>query len=319
MTQSHSSRRRFIRNSGILIAGASVGAAHLGLASSPKVPVIDIHQHLHYVGRTDQEFLDHQATMGADVTVLLPAGSLAYDAATHYGKTNGLLAGAWGNKACYEFAGRHKNYFFGANEVPDLPGATATIEKYLKLGAVIIGELKFGIACDAPEMQAIYSLAEAYDVPVLMHWQYKMFNYGFERFYKILEKFPKVKFIGHSQTFWANISGNYTDWSNLYPKGPVNPGGMTVEYLTKYANLYADLSAGSGFFALKRDEDFTRDFLAKFQDKLLFGSDCHDRLGKGDTCFGSQTIAIVKRLASSEQIKRKILYGNAKKLLKLPV
>ena len=319
MSQSLLSRRKFLRNSGIFMAGTSIGAKHIPISSSQELPIIDIHQHLHYVGRTDQQFLDHQLTMGAATTVLLPAGSIAYTASTHYGKTNGLLAGAWGNKACYEFSQKHKHYFFGANEVPDLPDATREIEKYLKLGAVIIGELKFGIDCDSPEMQAIYELAEAYNVPVLMHWQYKMFNYGFDRFYKMLEKYPKVNFIGHSQTFWANISGNYTDWSNLYPKGPVNPGGLTVEYLTKYPNLYGDLSAGSGFFALKRDEDFTKEFLPKFQDKLLFGSDCPDHFGKGDTCFGSETIAIVKRLAPSDEIKRKILYGNAKKLLKLPV
>ena len=27
-------------------------------------------------------------------------------------------------------------------------------------------------------------LARAYDVPVLMHWQFKMYNYGFERFHR---------------------------------------------------------------------------------------------------------------------------------------
>jgi predicted TIM-barrel fold metal-dependent hydrolase len=313
------SRRRFLYASGILTAGVALGGKGIAGGTSGGYSVIDIHQHLHYVGRSGQALLDHQKKMGANVTVLLPAGSLAYTASTHYGKTNGLLAGAWGNQACYEFAQKHKNYFFGANEVPDLPHAAQTIEKYLKMGAVMIGEVKFGIDCDAPEMQAIYELAGEYKVPVLMHWQYKMFNYGFERFYKMLEKYPRVNFIGHSQTFWANISGNYTDWSNLYPKGPVAPGGMTVAYLEKYPNLYGDLSAGSGYFALHRDEDFAKDFLNKFSDKLLFGSDCHDSLGEGATCFGSQTIGLVRRVVSDEGVKKKILYANAKKLLKLPV
>ena len=65
---------------------------------------------------------------------------------------------------------------------------------------MIIGELKFGVEYDSPGMQKIYQLAQAYDVPVLMHWQYKMYNYGFERFYKMLEKYSKVNFIGHAQT-----------------------------------------------------------------------------------------------------------------------
>ena len=312
-------RRTFLCTSGTLAVGAAFRPKAFMSAASGDIPIIDIHQHLHYVGRSGDALLDHQKKMGVAATVLLPAGSLAYTASTHYGSTNGLLAGAWGNQACYEFAQQHKNYFFGANEVPDLPHATKTIEKYLKLGAVMIGEVKFGIDCDAPEMQAIYDLARAYKVPVLMHWQYKMFNYGYDRFYKMLEKYPEVNFIGHSQTFWANISGNYTDWSNLYPKGPVNPGGMTVEYLKKYPNLYGDLSAGSGYFALHRDESFAKDFLTRFSDKLLLGSDCHDSLGEGSTCFGSQTIALIRRLISDEGVQRKIFYANAKRLLKLPV
>ena len=80
-----------------------------------------------------------------------------------------------------------------------------TIEKYLKLGAVIIAEQKFGVECDSAAMQKLYKLAEAYNVPILMHWQVGNYNYGFERFYKMLEKYPKTTFLGHAQTWWANI------------------------------------------------------------------------------------------------------------------
>ncbi|HXK03710.1 MAG TPA: amidohydrolase, partial [Verrucomicrobiae bacterium] len=38
-------------------------------------PVIDIHQHTNYSGRTDEQLLAHQRTMGIAKTVLLPAGS----------------------------------------------------------------------------------------------------------------------------------------------------------------------------------------------------------------------------------------------------
>ena len=60
-----------------------------------------------------------------------------------------------------------------------------------------------------------------------MHWQFQMYNFGFERFYKMLEKYPRVNFIGHAQTWWANIDRNQTDQTVLYPKGPVVPGGLT--------------------------------------------------------------------------------------------
>ena len=205
----------------------------------------------------------------------------------------------------------------GANEVPDIQSSRQEIERYLKLGAVVVGEQKFGVACDGPEMQRLYQLAEAHDVPVLMHWQFKMFNFGFERFHTMLARYPKVRFIGHAQTWWANIDRNHADQSVLYPKGPVTPGGLTDRYLGDYANMYGDLSAGSGNNALTRDEGFTRDFLTRHQDKLLFGSDCNDRDGGGPTCIGAQTIAVIRRLARDRSIERKLLYQNAKKVFRL--
>jgi len=143
-----------------------------------------------------------------------------------------------------------------------------------------------------------------------------MYNYGFERFYKMLEKYRQVDFIGHAQTWWANVDGNNHDQSVMYPKGPVTRGGITDRYLSDYANMYGDLSAGSGLNALTRDEDFTRDFLVRHQDKLLFGSDCTDVEGSGPACQGAQTISTIRRLAANKTIERKLLYHNAKKLFR---
>jgi predicted TIM-barrel fold metal-dependent hydrolase len=66
-----------------------------------------------------------------------------------------------------------------------------------------------------------------------------------------------------------------------------------------------------------RDEDRAREVLKRHQDKLLVGSDCNDREGGGPKCQGTQTIAAIRRLSPDKQAERKILYGNAKKLLKL--
>ena len=38
------------------------------------------------------------------------------------------------------------------------------VEGYLKRGAVVIGEQKFGVDCDSPAMQAVYELAQAHGV-----------------------------------------------------------------------------------------------------------------------------------------------------------
>jgi predicted TIM-barrel fold metal-dependent hydrolase len=167
-------------------------------------------------------------------------------------------------------------------------------------------------------MQKIYELAQAHAVPVLMHWQFKMYNHGFDRFHRILEKYSKVNFVGHAQTWWAHIDRNYRDdAAQLYPKGRVTAGGLTDRYLADYGNIYADLSAGSGLNALTRDEDFTRDFLTRHQDKLVFGSDCSDPEGSGPRCQGAQTVAAIRRLAPNRTIERKLLHLNARGLFRL--
>jgi predicted TIM-barrel fold metal-dependent hydrolase len=317
------SRRQFLQASAVVLAGCASGQA--GGAE----PIIDIHQHTDYggprdkewnpagPGRTHEQLLAHQRAMGVTRTVLLPAGRFVRQPSTHQGRANGLDGTCSGNDVCRQVAKEHPGEFlFGANEVPDLPDAVATIEASLKAGAVVIGEQKFGVDCDSPEMQKLYALAQAYGVPILMHWQHTTYNSGFDRFHRILEKFPKVTFIGHAQTWWANIDQNHKDQSVLYPKGKVTPGGLTDRYLADYPNLYGDMSANSGQNALSRDEDHAREFLRRHASKLMFGSDCTDALGRGAGCTGAGTNALIRKLAS-EDVARRLLFENAKRVFRL--
>jgi len=330
MADKEYSRRKFIKQNALAGIGATVG---MGVCSSlfarkklqestieveENEPIIDIHQHIHYSGRRDELLLAHQKAMGVTTTILLPSGRPVSSASTHYGFSNGLEAEAYGNDACYKFAQAHPDgYTFGACEVPDVSGATVEIEKYLKLGAKVIGELKFGIECDSKPMQKIYKLAEAYSVPVLMHWQFKKYNYSFERFHKMLKKYPGVNFIGHAQTWWANVDKNHNDQRILYPKTKVMQGGLTDRLLSDYPNMFGDLSAGSGLNFFLRDEEHTKEFLQRHQDKLIYGSDCSDKTGKGSACQGSQTIAAIRRLSPNKAIERKLLFENAKRIFRL--
>jgi predicted TIM-barrel fold metal-dependent hydrolase len=310
-------RREFLSAAALAAVGVALGAVATD-AAQPAEPIIDIHQHLGYSGRPDDVLLAHQRAMGATTTILLPAGRAVNTASTHDGVSNGLQAQCLGNEACRQFARAHAGaYKFGANEVPDIEGAAQEIERYLKLGGLLVAEQKFGVECDAPAMEKIYELARAYKVPVLMHWQFEMYNYGFERFDKMLEKYSTVNFLGHAQTWWGNIDRNHADQRVMYPKGPVVRGGLTDRYLSDYPNMFGDLSAGSGLNALTRDEEFARDFLTRHQDKLIYGSDCSDLEGSGPKCQGAQTIAAIRRLAGSKTIERKLLYGNAKALFRL--
>jgi predicted TIM-barrel fold metal-dependent hydrolase len=313
----HVDRRGFLTTSSLALLGLAVDGHTGANAFAAPEPIIDIHQHVGYSGRSDDALLAHQRAMGATTTILLPAGRPVSTPSTHDGVSNGLQAQCLGNDACYQLTQAHpKTYFTGANEVPDVDNALQEIERCLKRGAVLIGEQKFGVECDSPAMQKIYELAQAHRVPVLMHWQVDMYNYGFERFGTMLAKYPRVNFIGHAQTWWANIDKNHTLQAGLYPKGPVTPGGLTDRYLSDYPNMYGDLSAGSGLNALTRDEDFARDFLKRHQSKLLYGSDCTDVEGAGPKCQGAQTIAALRRLAGNRSIERKLLHDNAKKMFR---
>jgi predicted TIM-barrel fold metal-dependent hydrolase len=252
-------------------------------------------------------------------TILLPGGSPVVTESTLKGRANGLYAGAGVVDTCIPIAREHPHvYYFGANEVPDLPEAKDRIDAALKAGAVCIGEQKFNLPVDSPEMERIYAIAQEYGVPIVMHFQHETFNTGYERFGKVLAKWPKVTFIGHAQTFWANIDAKATTQPKvLYPKGKVTPGGLTDRYLSDHDNFYGDLSAGSGLGAFNRDRDHARVFIERHQDRLLFGSDCPDPAGEGPTCSGAGMIAAVRRLSPSKAVARKLLHENAQKLFKL--
>lgn len=294
------SRRTFIS-----AACSALVADHL-VAQQVPVPVIDLHQHTNYLGRTDEALVEHQRRLGIQKTVLLPAGS-----------KYGLAADCGGNDTVMNLARKFPTDFcFFANELPDLPEARPIIEKYLKAGAIGIGEQKFPVDCDSSHILKIAEIAREFDVPVLLHFEHQMYNFGLERFHKVLEKFPKVRFIGHAQTWWGNIDRNH-DQTVMYPKTKVTPGGITDRLLSDYPNMFGDLSAGSGLNSLLRDEDRTRDFLQRHQDKLLYGSDCTDHEGRGEKCIGATGIASIRRLSPSPAIASKIFHKNIRKVMRV--
>lgn len=287
--------------------------------TAPIEPIIDIHQHTPYSGRSDAAMLHHQKVLGATQTILLPGGRPADRASTLHGRANGLEAAAGSYEVCMAIAReRPGEYFFGANDVPDLEGAKDRMEAQLKAGAICIGEQKFNLPCDSKEMEMVYAIAQEFDVPILMHFQFQAYNTDYERFGNVLKKWPKVNFVGHAQTFWANIDANHKDQASLYPRGKVTPGGWTDRYLSDHENLWADMGAGSGLNAMTRDEEHARAFIECHQDRLLYGSDCSDIAGHGPTCTGSGQIACIRRLAPNKAAERKILYENAKALYWLP-
>ena len=159
---------------------------------------------------------------------------------------------------------------------------TYFIEHYKAMGAKGIGELCCNLYFDDPKVENLFYHAEKCGMPVTFHIGNDGDDYGLidelgmPRLEKALQKFPNLKFLGHSQKFWAEISADCTKESrDGYPTGKVIPGRV-VELLRKYPNLLGDMSAGSGGNAIMRDPEFGYAFLEEFQDRLYYGTDICD-------------------------------------------
>jgi predicted TIM-barrel fold metal-dependent hydrolase len=214
---------------------------------------------------------------------------------------------------------------------PSQPGNFEGIQKALDGGARGVGEMKSHTAADAKDMRRVYDLCAERKVPVLIHFQETSkftgeegWNTGFAQFDKVLKAHKKTTFIGHANFFWASISTDVARESE-YPTGPVKLGGLTDKWLADYPNLWGDMSANSGNNALHRDPEFARAFVARHQNKLMFGSDCSCKDGKGlgsgallprlkNKCVGRDTLGLLKGLTTPE-VFRKVTWTNATKLL----
>jgi uncharacterized protein len=269
---------------------------------APAERIVDIHQHTHYHERSDADLIAHQRGMGVTTTILLPAGS-----------QYGLASECGSNATVVEIARKlPREFVFFANELPDIPETRQVIEKYLRAGAIGIGEQKYPVRVDSAEISEIASIAREFRVPVLMHFEHGSYNTGFENLEGLLKRYKDVNFIGHAQTWWANISKGH-DQAVLYPKTPVTPGGITDRLLADYPNIYGDLSAGSGLNSMLRDEGHAREFLKRHQDRLLFGSDCNDSEPGTERCTGTMILRAVRRLTEAN-VRQKLLSGNADRL-----
>ena len=243
------------------------------------------------------------------------------------------------NRAKEEMERRKGHFARSVTADPARPDSDRLLQDALKGGAVSIGELKFHLALDSPEMRRVYDIAAELQVPVMMHIQVfphfageLPYNTGYAQFDKMLRAYPRTNFIGHGDLFWAHISADVpTDRG--YPSGPIKAGGLTDRWLSDFPNLYADMSANSGNNALSRDTSFAKEFVARHKSKLIFGSDCSCTDGKGGgtsqnnnpeasrlagKCVARETLSLLQSLTSAE-IFRRVTWENGIALFKIPV
>lgn len=195
---------------------------------------------------------------------------------------------------------------------------------YKKRGCKGVGEICANMYFDDPYVLNLFKHCAECEMPVLFHVSPRIGvtyglvdEVGFPRLEKCLKQFPALIFIGHSQLFWASISGDITkaEWKNSYPAGKIAAAGAVIRLLDAYPNLYGDISAGSGYNALVRDAEFGYHFMEKYQDRLLFGTDICSP--KNDHRHAEYLKNALKQKKISEKTFEKISWRNVNRILKL--
>ncbi len=308
-------RRAFLKS-----IGAVASALPLVAQGEPRSewggPVVDCHHHMR---RTPEANIAHLDGSGMSNAMILARDSSAEQIAALRAQYPGRILG-----------------WFASTDITR-PDAGDLLTRAVKAGAIGLGELKSHVAAAGPELRRVYALAAELSVPVLVHFQEVphtategTFATGFKEFEAVLKAYPRTKFIGHADAFWANISADYANES-AYPAGKIKAGGITDKLLGDYPNLFADLSANSGNNALSRDPEFTPGFLKRHESKLIFGSDCACTDGKGGgisqagnpaaarlagKCVARETLTILRNILTPASF-RKLTWENAHRVYKL--
>ena len=248
-----------------------------------------------------------------------------------------------GNPECAYSIQSNEEVLYLATKYPFIPfcnmdprgmtnSVTAPFERLFKYyrdkGCKGVGEVACNMLVGDPLVQAMFAGAEAADMPVTIHMspyighKYGLVdNAGLPQLEATLQRFPKLKIFGHSQTFWSEMAANPSITDRMgYPKGKIQEEGRVPQLLRKYEFLYGDLSAGSGFNALMRDREYAAKFLTEFQDKLLFGTDIAAPKGYMDEALltlANFLLDLRKTGEISETVFQKVARENAIRILGL--
>ena len=210
-----------------------------------------------------------------------------------------------------------------AGNLPDAD-LSVLLNHYKSLGARGVGELTAQLYADDPMMDNFWKHCEACDMPVTIHIGPRfggcygiVDELGLPRLEKVLKKYPKLKILGHSQPFWAEIGTNVDlENRNRRPGGKIEEGRL-IELMRKYDNLYCDCSAGSGMNALMRDPDYTEGFIEEFSDRLLYACDICQPFNEHQYKMDKYLTEMRRDGRISEENYYKLVRGNAIRLLKL--
>jgi len=198
------------------------------------------------------------------------------------------------------------------------------LDWYKEHGCILIGEFMPNLPFLHPLVQNFFEYAQSsglpltFDISDRIGGDYGLYDDpGLPQLSKSLGLFPKLKIFGHGPAFWAEIGQlEIPADRGAYPRYPIKEEGVVPKMFRRYENLWGDLSAGSGYYALARDPEYAVRFLTEFQDRLCFGT---------DICSMKADVPIVKFLIDlkengkiSPEVFNKIARDNAIKLFDLP-
>ena len=188
--------------------------------------------------------------------------------------------------------------FIEPDEVSTVDEAVKILEREKAVGAVGFGE-HYGrnLMFDDPRNLRLYAACEKVGFPVMFHIDRNknMVEKRMRRVEHVLKMFPDCIIIAHAE-WWAYF-----------------PDGTCDRMLRKYPNLYADTSGSQMLSLLNRDRTYTREFMIRNADKVLYGSDFGwwNINGKSRDSLGLQ---LINELDLPEDVKTKILRGNAERI-----
>ena len=314
-------RRQFISTGGAAVLAGCATANGVGFGSDVKY--IDIHAHctedpLPQMGSLKQplccaeQLIAHYDRLGIEKGCILGLG------------TPENFIGGMSNESILRLCAAYPDRFIPFCVVdPRSCGNTPyaqfrdVLMHYKDRGCKGFGELCANIHLLDPRMQNLFKACEEVGLPVTFHttpmcgWSYGVVDDGGLPALEIcLQRFPRLRFFGHSSAFWSEITVCRTmQERNSRGKGPIKEEGAIQRLMRKYPNLYGDLSAGSGACALMRDPAYAAKFLTEFQDRIMFGIDICDPNGYVSPLPGFLR-EMRKSGAISEEVFRKVAREN---------
>lgn len=294
--------------------------------SIPK-KIIDAHNHVGYLGRDMDWIVNEMDQLGIERAWLLsweiapsedaPGNHLGF---TPLGlRADGTHGGTSFERQLEAYRKYPDRFILGYSPHPAIGDAPALLRAaYEMYGIKICGEWGHRLPFDDPRCLEVFHVAGELKLPVVLHidtdylkidgkstFQPTFLGGSVERLERALKACPETIFVGHAPAFWREISGDADDDPSAYPRGPICGRGKLYDLFDNNPNLRADLSAGSGLFALQRDADHAKQFLLRYADRLHFGRDQ----------FGDDLLKFLASLDLPQDVADKIYWQNAERLI----